>query len=151
VAAWLYDARVSALPYDTSGGMYAAGESLAALGVFLPAALVPTLLALWFLRGHHGFWRLVAGASLAFAIVGLIAVLAPLAHRGPFVSGWLVLLELLGLAQLLGVPLWLGAFALFAFLAPSRDSRRLLQAAVAVELVIAVCAAVHWLVPASPL
>jgi hypothetical protein len=27
-AGWAYDARVSQLPYDTSGGMYAEGESL---------------------------------------------------------------------------------------------------------------------------
>ena len=45
----------------------------------------------------------------------------------------------------------LAAFVLFAFLAPSRDSRRVRQAAFAVELVIAVCAAVHWFVPGSPL
>lgn len=28
-AAWAYDVRMAAMPYDTSGGMYAAGESLA--------------------------------------------------------------------------------------------------------------------------
>jgi hypothetical protein len=46
IASALYNARVSALPYDTSGGMYAAGESMTALGAFLAVALAPTLLAL---------------------------------------------------------------------------------------------------------
>jgi len=63
----------------------------------------------------------------------------------------LVLLGLLGVAQLLGVPLWMAAFVLFALLAPTPASRRLLTAAIGIELVIGVCALIHWFVPASPL
>ena len=63
----------------------------------------------------------------------------------------LLLLGLLGLAQLLGMPLWSVAFALFAFLAPTREPRRKLLVAVGIELVIGACALVHWFVPASPL
>jgi hypothetical protein len=62
-----------------------------------------------------------------------------------------MLLGLLGLAQLLGVPLWSFAFAVFALLAPTRPIRRKLLLAVGIELVIAVCAAVHWLSAAPPL
>ena len=40
LAAWRYDARVSALPYDTSGGMYAAGEFMSGLAAFLTDARV---------------------------------------------------------------------------------------------------------------
>ena len=50
VAAVLYDARVSKLPYDTSGGMYAGGQMLSSLAAFCAVALAPTFLALWFLR-----------------------------------------------------------------------------------------------------
>ena len=82
VAAGLYNARVATLPYDTSGGMYAGGEMLSSLAAFLVVALVPTLLALWFLRRHERFWNAVAVASLAFAGAGLLAVLVPLVfHR----------------------------------------------------------------------
>src|SRR5678815_4601497 len=81
VAAWLYDVRAAALPYDTSGGMYAGGQMLQSLGAFLVVALVPTLLGLWFLRGHERFWNAVAVASLAFAVIGLVAVLATLAFH----------------------------------------------------------------------
>ena len=130
--------------------MYAAGEAMYSLGAFLVVALVPTLLALWFLRGHEKFWNLVAVVSLVFAVAGLLAVLTPLVTRstGHFA---LALIGLLALAQLLGMPLWSVAFAVFAFLAPPREARRKLLFAVGIELLIGACALVHWFVPASPL
>ena len=66
VAGRLYDARMAALPYDTSGGMYAGGQMMSMLGAFLIVSLVPTLLGLWFLRRHEGFWNAVAVTSLVF-------------------------------------------------------------------------------------
>ena len=151
VSSHLYNARVSALPYDTSGGMYAAGEFMSALGAFLVVALVPTLLALWFLRGNGGLWQAIALASLGFAGAGLLAVLMPLLIHDTPTNPVLLLCGLLGLAQLLGMPLWTAAFGLFAFLAPTRPARRLLVTAIGLELVIGVCAAFHWFVPSSPL
>jgi hypothetical protein len=151
VAAKIYDARVSALPYDTSGGMYAGGEMMSSLAAFLVVALVPTLLALWFLRNNHGFWNAVAILSLAFALVGLLAVLMPLVFRSADGHVSIMLLQLVGLSQLLGMPLWILSFALFAFLAPTLRARRKLLVAVGIEAVIGVCAAVHWLLPAPPL
>ena len=154
VAAWaaghVYNARLSTLPYDTSGGMYAAGETMSALGAFLVVALVPTLLALWFLRGNARLWQVIAIASLAFACAGLLAVLAPLVVHEPPRDVATMLLGLLGLAQLLGVPLWTVVFVLLALLAPTRPARRLLIGAVGVELVIGVCSAIHWWVPRPP-
>ena len=150
VAAHLYNVEMSRMPFDTSGGMYAGGELLTSLGVFLVAALVPTLLGLWFLRGNKTLWQAIALASLLFAIVGLIAVLMPLVVRGE-PPGSMVLFGLVGIAQLLGVPIWTVAFVLFALLAPTRAARRMLVAAVGVELVVGVCAAIHWLMPRPPL
>ena len=149
VTGWAYDARLRTLPYDTSGGMYAGGQLLASLAAFLVVALVPTLLALWFLRRNLGFWNGVAVASIAFAGFGLLAVLATLAARGAHRTIPFVLLDLVGLSQLLGAPLWLGAFVLFALLAPSPAIRRRLSVAVALELVIGVFAIVHWFAPRS--
>ena len=147
VSAWLYDVRLSKLPYDTSGGMYAAGETMASGGVFLLVALVPTLLALWFLRRHARFWNALAVVVLAFAAAGLLAVLMPLVIDESAVRGALVFVSLLALAQLLGVPFWLMGFSLLARLAPTRFARRLLVAAVGIEAVIGVCALIHWFVP----
>jgi hypothetical protein len=151
VAGWLYNRAAAAQPYDTSGGMYAAGEAMASLGAFFLVALVPTLLALWFLRAHQGFWNCVAFGALAFASVGLVAVVRPLLfpttgpHFGPMI------MELVRLSQLLGVPLWAGGFAVCAVLAPSRASRLTLVAATVIEAVIALCAVVHWFVLRPPL
>lgn len=151
VASHLYNVRMAAMPYDTSGGMYAAGESMAALGAFLVVAMAPTLLALWFLRHSTRVWLTIALGSLAFAIAGLLAVLMPLVVHEPLENPVLVIFSLLGLAQLLGMPVWTVAFGLFAFLAPTRLARQVLVAAIGVELVIGVCAAIHWFVRSSPL
>jgi hypothetical protein len=149
LAGHLYNVRVSALPYDTSGGMYAAGESMAALGTFLAFALAPTALGLWFLRGNRKLWQTIAIASLAFATVGLLSVFLTLAAPGAPRTPVLMLASLLGLGQLLGMPLWTVGFVLFAFLAPTRLARRLLIAAIGIELVSGVCAACHWFLPGS--
>jgi hypothetical protein len=82
VAGGLYDAWAARQTFDTSGGMYAGGQLLQALGAFLLVALAPTALALWFLRGNELFWNAVAVAALAFAATGLVAVLEPQASRG---------------------------------------------------------------------
>jgi hypothetical protein len=147
----LYNVRVSALPYDTSGGMYAAGEAMSGLSAFLVVALAPTLLMLWFVRGNRKLWQAIAIVSLAFAGVGLLAVLMTLVIHGTPSHPVLMLLSLFGLAQLLGVPLWTVAFVLFALLAPTRPARRLLFVAIGLEVVIGVCAVIHWFVPQPPL
>lgn len=150
LAGWAYDVRVSSLPYDTSGGMYAGGQLLQELGVFLLVALLPTLYALWLLRRNAGFWNTVAAASLAFAVGGLCAVLTPLVTGSPGRSAALAVVELLALSQFLGMPLWFGAFALFAVLAPTRPARRMLVGAIGTELAIGVLAVVHWFSPRPP-
>jgi hypothetical protein len=75
VAAWMYDSRVSALPYDTSGGMYAFGQMSAALSAFLVVALPATALGVWFMR-RAGMWKALATGSLAFLGASVLAVLA---------------------------------------------------------------------------
>jgi hypothetical protein len=142
---------VSALPYDTSGGMYAGGELLSGLSAFLVVALMPTLLALWFQRDNTKLWQSIALASFGFASAGLLAVLMPLVIRESPSNAVILMFSLLGLAQLLGMPLWTAAFMLFAFFAPTRPTRRLLVAAIGIELLIGVCAAFHWFVPSSRL
>ena len=131
---------MAAQPHDTSGGMYAAGESMAAFAAFLVVALVPTVVALVLLRRNTTFWHLVALASVGFAGVGLIAVVVTLVARSTPSTVGLMLLDLVGLAHLLGVPLWTVAFVVFAILASTRPARRLLVAAIGIELVIGVCA-----------
>jgi len=149
-AGWLYDLRVSQLPYDTSGGMYAGGEMITALGVFLVAAVVPTLLGLWFVRRNETFWRATGVAAIVFGATGLLAVLGSRLADVPGRGALATFVELFALAQLLGVPIWTVSFALFARMAPSRPTRRLMLIAVALELAVGVCAAIHWFVPRPP-
>jgi hypothetical protein len=151
VAAWLYDVRMAAMPYDTSGGMYAGGQLLQSLGAFLVVALVPTLVWLWFLRAHTRLWNGLGLAAIAFATIGLVAVLMPLASHVSTQNVGVLLVSLLALSQLLGVPVWCLAFGLFACLAPTPPARRKLMIALGIELVIGVCALVHWFLPRPPL
>jgi hypothetical protein len=149
-AGYLYDRRVSALPYDTSGGMYAGGEAITSLGVFLLVALVPTLLGLWFLRRHEKSWTVLGIAALGFAGAGLLSVLLPPGIRPGWAGIPLLLAELMRVAHLLGAPLWIVSFGLFALLAPFRAPRRRLVLATALELVAGVLVLVHWFLPGAP-
>lgn len=152
LAGWLHDAWLARQPFDTSGGMYAWSVMLTVLGVFLPLALVPTALGLWFLRRHPVIWNTIALGALLFAAGGLGAALRPLVHHAPMGRDPVDLaFELLWLAHMLGVPLWLAAGTAFVFLAPTRAARRMLGAALALEAGVAVCAAIHWLLPRPPL
>ena len=151
VAGWWYDRWAAAQPYDTSGGMYAGGQLITELAVLLAASLPPTLIALWWLRRHEGFWKATAAMSLAFAAAGLLAVLSPLVLVDDSLRGWRSILELVRISQLLGVPLWSVAMGLIAVLAPFQAARRTMTVAVALELVIGVIACVHWFARTSPL
>jgi len=148
LAGWAYDAHARTLPYDTSGGMYAGGQLLAVLAAFIVVALAPTLMALWWLRRHTGFWNGIAILSVGFASVGLVAVLVSLVSRGTPRGVPLMVVELLGLSQLLGAPVWCGAFILFTIIAPTREIRSRMSLAVVMEVVIGVFAFIHWFVPA---
>ena len=150
VAGWLYDVRVSALPYDTSGGMYAGGQMITELAAFFTVALLPTALLLWSLRRNERFWNAVGILSLWFAVIGLVAVLLPLLTHGTADNIPLVLLSLISFAQLLGVPLWAFSLGLFAWLAPTKGVRRQLVTALWIEVVIGVCAVIHWTTPRPP-
>jgi len=86
-----------------------------------------------------------SGACLGFAVVGMTAALAMMSMRGPADRApSRMLIELLGLAQMLGSPLWIAAFLLFALLAPARDLRRRLVVAAAIEVAVGGCGVMHF-------
>jgi len=142
----LFDRRFSPADNQTMGGMIAGGEMLLGLAVFSVVSLAPTGLALWFLRGSRRFWSAFSCAGLVFAIVGLAAALAPLAARETMDRApLLALVGLLGVIQMLGSPIWIGSFVLFAALAPAPDLRRRMLIALAIEVVIAGCGVLYFL------
>jgi hypothetical protein len=77
-AAWWYDARAAALPYDTSGGMYAFGKMITAVGAFLAVALPVGALALWPFLRRTTVLRGLTTAAAAFVGTCVLAVLAAL-------------------------------------------------------------------------
>src|SRR5580765_6776521 len=58
---------------QASSGMYAFGDALLFIGVFSVIALIPTGIALFFLRPYPRFWRIVSGLCLAVAATGVVA------------------------------------------------------------------------------
>src|SRR5262249_8355819 len=119
-----YDRRFTAADNQTMGGMIAGGEMMLGIGVFLLAAIAPTGLTLWFLPRHRPSWSMFTVAGLAFATAGLGAVVAMAIQRGAPQASWLALVDLFSLAHMLGAPLYIAAFGLFAWLAPAPDLRR---------------------------
>lgn len=141
----IYDRRFSAADNQSMGGMIAGGELMYGSGVFLLIALFPTLAALWFVRKSRLAWSWFTGLGLAFATLGLAAVLCTLAIREPPRAPLLMLAGVIGVAQMLGSPIWIGGFALFAWLAPAHDLRRRMLIAAAIELAVGACAIQHFL------
>ena len=147
----LYDRQFSPEDNQTMGGMIAGGEMMYGSTIFVLVSLVPTGLALWFLRPSRRFWSAFSSAGLWFAIVGLAAVVAMLATTGMTDGVSLMLfVDLLSLVQMLGSPLWILSFALSAALAPAPDLRRRLLAALVIEFVIAACGFVHFIARRPP-
>ena len=66
-------AHTSGPDAQASAGMYAFGDGLLFIAVFGAAALVPTGLALWFLRPCRWFWVVLSVAALAVAITAIPA------------------------------------------------------------------------------
>jgi hypothetical protein len=142
----LYDRRFTPADNQAMGGMIAGGEMMLGFGVFVLASLVPTWMALWFVRRHRGTWSVFTVACIVFAALGLAAVLSAYPLRGPVPrASWLVLVDLFGVMHMLGSPIWLACFALFALLAPAPHLRRRMLLAVAIEIVIGGLGLVHFL------
>jgi hypothetical protein len=130
-----------------SGGMQAFGDSLLFIGWFGFLALFPTALALYHLRSFEKFWTAFSIAALLVAMLGVVA--AVMMGR-PLHSSW----EVLGFFRLLTVlvaPLFGLCFSICGVIAPTRQSRRLLITAAAIEFVVSayvfLCLAVlgRWL------
>src|SRR5262245_21649985 len=153
----LADRQFSPEDNQEMGGMIAGGEVMYGGAVFVLASLALTGLGLWFLRPNRRFWSAFSSAGLWFAIVGLAAVLAGPATTGVappesllvFVGVGLIvpIVHLLGLLQMLGSPLWILSFALFAAVAPAPDLRRRMLAALVIEFAIAAYGVIHFLMP----
>jgi hypothetical protein len=99
-----YNRSFSPADNQSMGGMIAGGEMILGLGAFVLLSLLPTGLALWFVRRHRPTWSMFSSACLTFAVVGMTAALAMMGMRGSADRApWRMLIELLGLAQMVGL------------------------------------------------
>ncbi len=126
-------------PTQASGGMYAFGESILFVLVFSAIALIPTGLALYFLRPVRQFWHGLGITALAIALTAPVAVAllilgSALFPPGSHASDLWAMLEILSILRLFAVPLLAPGFVFASLFAPVPRSRRYLLAATVIEI-----------------
>jgi hypothetical protein len=121
--------------------MYAFGDSLLFLGVFVVAAVPATGTALFFLRPYRAFWRIAAFGALAIAATGAAALGSYLAvSAGPSPGVWSELSPL----RILLAPMFALTFFLCILAAPTRSSRIAFVCAGVIETIVFVWVAFLW-------
>src|SRR5262245_36523672 len=131
---------------QASGGMYAFGDVLLFILVFGVTALVPTGMALFFLRPYRPFWLALSVLALGVAATGVAAaaVFAAGRHAGPSaLATW----DILSVLRILVAPFLTLAFLVSAVLAPFRPPRLALLAAMLMEGAVSAYGGFVWLVP----
>ena len=140
----VYIAATSGADRQTYGGMYAFGDSLLFLGVAGVAAIPATGAALFFLRSHRGFWRILSIGGLATAATAILASVLFLAMRATAGHGPLQSWAMLTPLRILVAPLLALFFLLAGLFAPTRSARLCLASAAAMEVVAFVSVAATW-------
>jgi hypothetical protein len=110
---------------QASSGMYAFGDSVVFVFVFGIAALVPTGLALYFLRAVRRFWTVSSIGALALAATGVAAsALFWTTRSQPPAQSLLGLAAALSLERVIVAPVVTAAFLVCAGFAPATGARR---------------------------
>lgn len=140
----IYIAATSGPDRQTDGGMYAFGDSLLFLGVAGVAAIPATGAALYSLRSHRGFWRVLSIGGLATAATAILASVLFHAMRSTTGHGVLQSLAMATPLRILVAPLLALFFLLCGLFAPTRSARLCLASAAAIEVVAFVSVAGTW-------
>jgi len=130
--------------YDASSGMYAFGDSLLFLGVAGVAAIPATGAALFFLRPHRGFWKILSIGGLATAATAILASILFLAMRSTTGHGVLQSWAMVTPLRILAAPMLALFFLLCGLFAPTRSTRICLASAAAIEVVAFMSVAGTW-------
>lgn len=126
---------------QSSAGMYAFGDTMFFVGVFALAAVPATALALYFLRSVPRLWLWASATAVGVATTAVGAMLTYLLRTPGATTNTVVMLAPIRI--LLAPVLGLGYFLGLVF-APTRESRRLLLAATAMELGAFVVVVLIW-------
>lgn len=117
-----------------SAGMYAFGDLLLFLFVFGTLQLVPTGLALCFLRRWGPFWTVFSLAAVALAMTGLVATLAVAMASTQPPRSLCGAAAAFGVLRMLAAPLLASVLVLATLIAPAGRPRWGLWAATLIEV-----------------
>jgi hypothetical protein len=131
---------------QAASGMYAFGDTILFAGVFGVVALVPTAMALVFLRPFRRVWIVLAWVTLVTASTGVLAAVLFAIGRSQ-TGSVLAAAAQVSVLRLLIAPLLGLAFGVVALFCPTRSTRALLAVGACTECVIAAYAALVWFVP----
>jgi hypothetical protein len=147
VAVAIHVAATSGPIAQGSSGMYAFGDAMLFAAVFGVLPLVPTAVALVFLRPYRPFWTVLATAGLMLAITGLAAAVLFAVGRHAEPTSAMSTWAGLSVLRILAAPLLTLVSLVCALVAPYRFSRLTLLAAMVVEAGVSAYGGFVWFLP----
>jgi hypothetical protein len=144
----VHAALVSVVDVQPSGGMSAFGDLALFVAVFTVTALVPSALALFFLRPYRRFWIVVSALGAAVAVTSILACVVFIAGTHAAAPTSLGFWAAMSVLRLLAAPLFALTFLVSALLSPYRGPRMLLFAACIIEGGVSVYYGLGWFAPA---
>jgi hypothetical protein len=140
-------ANTSGPEAQASSGMYAFGDSVLFIAVFGVLALLPTGVALHWLRSFRGFWVVLSILGLCVAITGVVAAALFTLGRNAVAPSTLATGAAFSVLRILLAPVLVPVFLSAAFFTPYRAPRIALGVATVVELAVLAFSGVVWFVP----
>ena len=132
---------------QNSPGMYAWGDLILFLEVYGLVAIVPTALALYFLRPIRTFWTAFSIGALAFAVTGSLAALMVALGYRETTQSFLAILAAFGALREMMSPAAAVIFVLATLTAPTRRPRLVLLVAAVIEGDLGLYSFFQWFAP----
>lgn len=130
---------------QSSSGMYAFGDVLLFVAVFVVAAVPATCVALYFLRQYSFFWVLLSLVASGIALSGLAAVIVYLAARNTDADSVLHAWFGVAVLRIFAAPLFGLTFLLAGIFAPGRFARGTLLIGTGIEGAVICCTLFLWI------
>jgi hypothetical protein len=141
IISWLRERALQEMdPAQFSGGMQAFGDMLFFLGLFGALSLIPTAMALWFLRPFLKFWNFLSIAALYMASTAPVAVILFLLTHSPMLPDWVKIISFISLMKIMATPFFAFGFLITAFISPPQPRRWALFTAAAIEGAVGISA-----------
>ena len=132
---------------QASSGMYAFGDSVLFIAVFGLLALVPTGVALYFLRPYRRLWVVLSVLALSVAFTGAAAACLYAFGRNAVAPSPRATWAAFSVLRILLAPVVAPALLVTALFSPYRFARLALLTATATEMAVVAYAGAVWFVP----